>query len=122
MLVRESISFQRYKDPKEALFGWRPGQLIARRTSDITYINIYVGESTAILDDGISHYHFGSIDKYGFEFTKDSFLYGFSPWTDSASQYSNLTTEEKEMINEAIAERKDLIDLAESKTELKIFT
>ena len=27
MLVRESISFQRYKDPKTALFGLRPGQI-----------------------------------------------------------------------------------------------
>ena len=28
MLVRESISFQRYKDPKVALFGLRPGQIV----------------------------------------------------------------------------------------------
>ena len=30
-LVREAISFQRYKDPKEALFGWtKPGRILVK--------------------------------------------------------------------------------------------
>lgn len=45
MLVRESIAFQRYKDPKTALFGWRPGTLIIFETfKEKTNVYMYIEE------------------------------------------------------------------------------
>lgn len=43
MLVRESISFQRYKDPKTALFGLRPGQIVKEAWPNEEY-----GEGTKV--------------------------------------------------------------------------
>ena len=126
MIVRESISFERYKDPKTALFGWRPGQLLADRdASDIVdYVVIFVAKS-----DNVSKvYTLGTLDKMKlypkkFQFYRASFEQGFHYNYPSTSSLSDLTTEEKNIINNTLEKtHKNYIEIAERATNLKIFT
>ena len=68
-LVRESIAFQRYKDPKRALFGLIPGQLVKYTTDNIdgpmTIVGIFLEGEPNFMRLG----HFSTYDVPGIQST-----------------------------------------------------